>query len=94
MNDFQGQLRLRGEEPLIVNESNVLLRGCQLRNTEWVLGLVIACGTETKINFSSKVTAEEQKLGKLMQQVTAILVARNAAGCRLWAYASGLATGD
>ena len=36
---------------MLVNEDNFLLRGCQLRNTEWVLGLVVACGVDTKINF-------------------------------------------
>ena len=29
----------------------ILLRGCQLRNTDWIVGLVLACGTETKVAF-------------------------------------------
>ena len=63
----------------MLSEANMLLRGCQLRNTDWVLGLVIACGTETKINFSGKAGIEEQKRGKLMQQVNDDIV-----GVVLW----------
>ncbi|CAJ0758953.1 18317_t:CDS:2, partial [Entrophospora sp. SA101] len=38
-------------EPLSIND--VLLRGCILRNTEWVIGLVIFTGTDTKIMLNS-----------------------------------------
>ena len=75
VNDFQGQLRLSGQEPLMLNESNMLLRGCQLRNTEWVLGLVIACGIDTKITFSGSGSGEqEQKRGKLMRLINEMIV--------------------
>ena len=53
VNDFMGQLCLRGQEPALLSRDNMLLRGCQLRNTEWVLGLVVTCGTHTKICFSA-----------------------------------------
>ena len=42
------------EIPLNIN--NLLLRGCILRNTEWVLGLVIYTGAETKIRLNAGAT--------------------------------------
>lgn len=41
-------------EPISIN--NLLLRGCSLRNTEWVLGVVVFTGGETKIMLNSGVT--------------------------------------
>nr|CCA23321.1 PREDICTED: probable phospholipidtransporting ATPase IBlike putative [Albugo laibachii Nc14]CCA24343.1 PREDICTED: hypothetical protein [Albugo laibachii Nc14] len=39
------------QEPVLIK--NVLLRGCQLRNTEWIYGIVINTGPDTKIMQSS-----------------------------------------
>lgn len=38
-------------EPVSIN--NLLLRGCSLRNTDWVLGVVLFTGVETKIMLNS-----------------------------------------
>uniref|UniRef100_A0A093V9D9 Phospholipid-transporting ATPase n=1 Tax=Talaromyces marneffei PM1 TaxID=1077442 RepID=A0A093V9D9_TALMA len=38
-------------EPIGIN--NLLLRGCSLQNTEWVLGVVVFTGPETKIMLNS-----------------------------------------
>ncbi|CAH1759985.1 12143_t:CDS:2 [Entrophospora sp. SA101] len=38
-------------EPISIND--ILLRGCILRNTEWVIGLVVFTGTDTKIMLNS-----------------------------------------
>lgn len=43
-----------GREP--VQASNVLLRGCVLRNTDWIYGVVINTGHDTKIMMSSNST--------------------------------------
>ena len=51
VNDFLGKMCLKGHAHTLVSEENLLLRGCQLRNTDWCYGLVIACGTDTKVNF-------------------------------------------
>eukprot|EP00158_Paraphelidium_tribonemae_P005958 Partr_v1_DN27603_c3_g1_i2_m65322 putative ATPase, class VI, type len=37
--------------PLTINE--VLLRGCTLRNTEWIIGVVLFTGSETKLIMNS-----------------------------------------
>ena len=46
------------EEPISIN--NLLLRGCSLRNTEWVLGVVIFTGQETKIMINSGVSPRKR----------------------------------
>ncbi len=45
-------------EPISIN--NLLLRGCSLRNTEWVLGVVVFTGRETKIMLNSGLTPSKR----------------------------------
>ncbi|BDD61592.1 hypothetical protein MAP00_006632 [Monascus purpureus] len=45
-------------EPISIG--NVMLRGCSLRNTEWVLGVVIFTGSETKIMLNSGETPSKR----------------------------------
>ncbi|XP_029794343.1 phospholipid-transporting ATPase IB-like [Suricata suricatta] len=46
---FTGTLYLNGKSPVAVGPGQVLLRGTQLKNTQWVLGIVIYTGSETKL---------------------------------------------
>ncbi|XP_043702101.1 phospholipid-transporting ATPase 1-like [Telopea speciosissima] len=46
-----------------LSQSNILLRGCQLKNTEWVLGVVVYAGQETKAMLNS--TASPSKRSRL-----------------------------
>jgi phospholipid-translocating ATPase len=41
-------------EPISIN--NLLLRGCNLRNTEWVLGVVVFTGDDTKIMLNGGIS--------------------------------------
>ncbi|KAI1259855.1 phospholipid-translocating P-type ATPase domain-containing protein [Xylariaceae sp. FL1019] len=45
-------------EPISID--NVLLRGCNLRNTDWVLGVVIFTGHDTKIMMNAGVTPSKR----------------------------------
>jgi phospholipid-translocating ATPase len=45
-------------EPVGIN--NLLLRGCTLRNTEWVVGIVAFTGEETKIMLNSGITPSKR----------------------------------
>ena len=45
-------------EPIGIN--NLLLRGCNLRNTEWVLGIVVFTGAQTKIMLNAGVTPSKR----------------------------------
>ncbi|KAI0289421.1 hypothetical protein B0F90DRAFT_1812527 [Multifurca ochricompacta] len=56
---FQDQSsgQLRGE-PVTINE--MLLRGCSIRNTAWVIGLVVFTGKDTKIMLNGGDTPSKQ----------------------------------
>ncbi|MCJ1336669.1 hypothetical protein MMC09_001947 [Bachmanniomyces sp. S44760] len=43
-----------------ISINNLLLRGCRLRNTEWILGIVLFTGDETKIMINSGVTPSKR----------------------------------
>jgi len=45
-------------EPIGIN--NLLLRGCNLRNTEWVLAMVVFTGEETKIMLNAGITPSKR----------------------------------
>ncbi|CAO1598872.1 phospholipid transporting ATPase [Xanthoria calcicola] len=45
-------------EPISIN--NLLLRGCSLRNTDWILGVVVYTGQETKIMLNSGITPSKR----------------------------------
>lgn len=47
--EFDGTLNKLGGGAGRLDASNLLLRGCVLKNTDWVLGLVVFGGTDTKI---------------------------------------------
>ncbi|KAL3471806.1 hypothetical protein BJX99DRAFT_236853 [Aspergillus californicus] len=49
--DYPDAPRKEMVEPITIN--NMLLRGCSVRNTEWVLGVVVFTGIETKIMLNS-----------------------------------------
>jgi phospholipid-transporting ATPase len=53
---FDGKIMLgetAGGKVLSVNVRNILLRGCMLRNTEWICGLAIFTGHDTKLMQNS-----------------------------------------
>lgn len=47
-------------KPSRIDISNTLLRGCVLRNTRWVIGLVVYTGQESKIMLNSGGTPSKQ----------------------------------
>jgi phospholipid-translocating ATPase len=53
--DAQGEEMV---EPISIN--NLLLRGCNLRNTDWVLGVVVFTGFDTKIMMNAGITPSKR----------------------------------
>ena len=43
-----------------ISINNMLLRGCSLKNTEWILGIVVFTGRETKIMLNSGITPSKR----------------------------------
>ncbi|KAL4230408.1 putative phospholipid-transporting ATPase VB [Mactra antiquata] len=53
---FNGYVKLSDQEGDItpLNQNNVLLRGCIMRNTDWIEGLVVYAGHETKSMMNNR----------------------------------------
>lgn len=66
---FNGALHVQGGTAVPVNINNALLRGCTLRNTEYVLGLVVNTGYDTKVMMGlRKPIPRDSTLGKTMNR--------------------------
>ncbi|VFQ61645.1 unnamed protein product [Cuscuta campestris] len=50
--EFTANLELKGKR-VSLSQSNIILRGCQLKNTEWAIGVVVYAGQETKAMLNS-----------------------------------------
>mmetsp|Transcript_6658 Transcript_6658/g.10056 ORF Transcript_6658/g.10056 Transcript_6658/m.10056 type:complete len:384 (-) Transcript_6658:2376-3527(-) len=53
---FNGVLGIDGMGREAIMSNHVLLRGCVLRNTDWVIGVVVNSGHDTKIMMSATAT--------------------------------------
>ncbi|XP_040196428.1 phospholipid-transporting ATPase IB isoform X2 [Rana temporaria] len=51
--DFTGNLRLESSSPVAVGPEQILLRGAQIRNTQWVVGIVVYTGHDSKLMQNS-----------------------------------------
>ncbi|KAF7691668.1 phospholipid-transporting ATPase IB isoform X2 [Silurus meridionalis] len=51
--DFTGTLRLDNHNPVALGPDQVLLRGAQIRNTQWVVGIVVYTGHDSKLMQNS-----------------------------------------
>ncbi|XP_010786384.1 probable phospholipid-transporting ATPase IM [Notothenia coriiceps] len=66
LDKFTGTLHLRDSKHPLDNE-NLLLRGCVLRNTEWCFGMVIFAGLQTKLMQNcGRTTFKRTSIDKLM----------------------------
>lgn len=50
---FEGQFLQQGSDAIPLGSDNIILRGCSLRNTEYVYGIVVFSGHDTKIMMNS-----------------------------------------
>ncbi|CAO1629409.1 unnamed protein product [Parajaminaea phylloscopi] len=71
--------------PVTLNQ--ILLRGCNLRNTKWIIGLVLMTGVDTKIVANSGATPSKrsrvEKQMNPMVYVNLLLLAAMAIGCAI-----------
>ena len=55
-----------------LNADNLVLRGCSLRNTDWVYGAVVYSGHDTKVMQNS--ANSKYKFSKLEKKTTASII--------------------
>ncbi|XP_071965131.1 probable phospholipid-transporting ATPase IM isoform X2 [Antedon mediterranea] len=66
---YEGTL-IWGEEKFALNNDQLLLRGCRIRNTQWCYGIVIFAGKDTKLmQNSGKSKFKRTSLDKLMNKL-------------------------
>ncbi|MBA0612196.1 hypothetical protein Godav_012831, partial [Gossypium davidsonii] len=68
--EFTANMEFNGHKfPL--SQSNIVLRGCQLKNTDWIIGVVVYAGQETKAMLNSAVSpSKRSKLEGYMNRET------------------------
>ncbi|KAJ8550758.1 hypothetical protein K7X08_000128 [Anisodus acutangulus] len=70
--NLDGESNLKTRFPL--SQSNIILRGCQLMNTEWAVGVVVYAGLETKAMLNSTASpSKRSRLETYMNQETLCL---------------------
>ncbi|KAL5711456.1 P-type phospholipid transporter [Ranunculus cassubicifolius] len=89
--DFTANMEVNGHKfPL--SQSNIILRGCQLKNTDWAIGVVVYAGQETKAMLNSAESpSKRSKLETYMNRETLwlsiflfVMCAVVAVGMGLW----------
>lgn len=79
---FKGQLHLNPngtvrevpQQKVALKSENLLLRGTELRNTQWVYGLAVYTGVDSKIRRNVKTSIKGTKKSAIMQRVNVLLV--------------------
>ena len=92
VNDFTGQLFLDGAKPQLLDRQILLLRGCQLRSTDWILGLVMYTGRDTKANYGGEFTTKMKRANtlRLLNRDLSIIIAILMLVCTAGATANSL----
>ncbi|XP_068668608.1 phospholipid-transporting ATPase 1-like [Aristolochia californica] len=68
--EFTANMEFNGHK-VPLSQSNIILRGCQLKNTNWVVGVVVYAGQETKAMLNSAASpAKRSKLEGFMNRET------------------------
>ena len=92
INNFVGKINLRNMETERVGKENVMLRGCVVRNTDWIIGLVVNTGHDTKIMMSSTETKAKtsnlesqasRQIGRIVMLLALICIG-GATGSTVW----------
>ncbi|CAD5167952.1 unnamed protein product [Musa acuminata subsp. malaccensis] len=89
--EFTANMEFNGHR-IPLGQSNIVLRGCQLKNTEWIIGVVVYAGQETKAMLNSTVSpSKRSRLESYMNRETlwlsvflCIMCAVVATGMGLW----------
>ncbi|XP_059278356.1 phospholipid-transporting ATPase 3-like isoform X2 [Lycium ferocissimum] len=87
---FTGNLIIQ-KQTLPLNPNQLLLRGCSLRNTHYIVGAVIFTGQETKVMMNSmKIPSKRSTLEKKLDKLIIALFSALLCMCLLGAIGSGI----
>ncbi|XP_071720404.1 phospholipid-transporting ATPase 1-like [Rutidosis leptorrhynchoides] len=68
--EFTANMELNSQK-VSLSQSNIILRGCHVKNTEWVVGVVVYAGQETKAMLNSAVSpSKRSRLEQAMNKET------------------------
>jgi len=89
--EFTANMEFNGHK-IPLNQSNIVLRGCMLKNTNWIIGVVVYAGQQTKAMMNSAASpSKRSKLESYMNRETLwlsvflfIMCAVVALGMNLW----------
>lgn len=89
--EFTATMEYNGQS-IPLGQSNIVLRGCQLKNTDWIVGVVVYAGQETKAMLNSAVSpSKRSRLESQMNRETVwlsvfllIMCSAVATGMGLW----------
>ncbi|KAJ6836552.1 phospholipid-transporting ATPase 1 [Iris pallida] len=87
---FQANMELDGKR-VSLGPSNIILRGCELKNTAWAVGVAVYAGRETKVMLnSSGAPSKRSRLETHMNRETLLLSGLLIAMCSAVAIATGV----
>lgn len=89
---FDGKITLDDDDrATAISTKQILLRGCTLRNTDWICGIAIFTGHETKLmQNASDPPTKRSKVERKMNRLIFILFAVLAAFCTICAVGNGI----
>ncbi|WCJ27854.1 Phospholipid-transporting ATPase 1 [Euphorbia peplus] len=68
--EFTANMEFNGHK-FSLSQSNIILRGCQLKNTDWIIGVVVYAGQETKAMLNSAASpSKRSRLESYMNRET------------------------
>ncbi|PKA58527.1 Phospholipid-transporting ATPase 1 [Apostasia shenzhenica] len=71
---FHANIEIDGGKRISLGPSNIILRGCELKNTSWVAGVAVYTGADTKVMLnSSGAPSKRSRLETHMNRETIIL---------------------
>ena len=69
---FDGRIETSADQIIPLGNENIVLRGMSLRNTEYVLGIVVYTGHDTKIQMNT--TKSDYKVSKMMKLTNSVIL--------------------
>ena len=65
-------MKISGDEPILLGEGHILLRGSSLRSTEWIYGIAVYTGHDSKVMMNS--TRSKAKFSKIELSINKYIV--------------------